>query len=178
MDISDFKLVRLNEDYDIKPFDCGEKDLNEFLFNDSKEFQREFLAITYLLEKDDITIAYFSLLNDKINIHDLKVEDKKAWNKIRKKYPQRKRLKSYPCMKIGRLGVSSDYQGKGIGKMILDYLKVMFISNNRTGCRYITLDGYRNSLNFYQRNDFVFLTSGDIDDETRLMYFDLKTLSL
>jgi hypothetical protein len=49
--------------------------------------------------------------------------------------PKGKRFKSSPAMKIGRLGVSEKYKGAGIGTMIIDYLKELFISNNRTGCK-------------------------------------------
>lgn len=90
--------------------------------------------------------------------------------------PQGKRFSSYPAMKIGRLGVSVDYKGQGWGTIIIDYLKELFISNNRTGCRYITVDAYRESLGFYERNEFSFLTTKDVDSDTRLMYFDLIQL--
>lgn len=34
----EMRLVRLTEDYVFKSFDCGEKDLNEFLLFDSKDY--------------------------------------------------------------------------------------------------------------------------------------------
>jgi GNAT superfamily N-acetyltransferase len=87
--------------------------------------------------------------------------------------PKGKRFKSYPAMKIGRLGVSEKYKGAGIGTMIIDYLKELFISNNRTGCKYITVDAYNLSLSFYEKNGFNYLTQSDEGKATRLMYFDL-----
>jgi GNAT superfamily N-acetyltransferase len=171
----DTKLIRLSVDYQIKPFDCGDSDLNEFLQNDSKKYLQELLAVTYLIENDKDTIAFFSLFNDKISIID--TDSKNQWRKLfRDNMPQGKRFSSYPAMKIGRLGVSNDFKGQGWGTIILDYLKELFISNNRTGCRYITVDAYRESLRFYERNEFSYLTSKDIDSDTRLMYFDLIQL--
>ncbi len=32
------ELIQLTQDYDLKPFDCGDADLNGFLFNDAKIF--------------------------------------------------------------------------------------------------------------------------------------------
>ncbi len=169
------RLIRLSIDYQIKPFDCGDSDLNEFIFNDAKKYLNEFLAVTYLIENEKNTIAFFSLFNDKISLID--VDSKSQWRKLfRDNMPQGKRFSSYPAMKIGRLGVSNDYKGQGWGTIILDYLKELFISNNRTGCRYITVDAYRESLGFYERNGFAYLTSKDIDSDTRLMYFDLIKL--
>ena len=128
-----------------------------------------------MIENETDTIAFFSLFNDKISILD--AESKSQWRKqFRDNMPQGKRFSSYPAMKIGRLGVSVDFKGQSWGTIILDYLKELFISNNRTGCRYITVDAYKESLGFYVRNGFSFLTSQDVDSDTRLMYFDLIQL--
>ncbi len=128
-----------------------------------------------MIENETDTIAFFSLFNDKISILD--AESKSQWRKqFRDNMPQGKRFSSYPAMKIGRLGVSVDFKGQSWGTIILDYLKELFISNNRTGCRYITADAYKESLGFYVRNGFTFLTSQDVDSDTRLMYFDLIQL--
>ena len=34
MSIEDFHLIRLHENHNILPFDCGDDDLNDFLIND------------------------------------------------------------------------------------------------------------------------------------------------
>jgi hypothetical protein len=67
-------------------------------------------------------------------------------------------------------------QRSGLGRQILDWLKILFLTANRTGCRFITVDAYNNprTIDFYERNDFRFLTSADEKDDTRQMYFDLK----
>ena len=41
---------------------------------------------------------------------------------------------------------------------------------------FITVDAYRTSLDFYEKNSFRYLTTKDIDDDTRAMYFDLKAI--
>lgn len=54
---------------------------------------------------------------------------------------------NYPAILIGRLGVSSEYRGKGlnIGSQILDFIKGWFRSfDNKTGCRFIVVDAYNN----------------------------------
>ncbi len=171
------RLIRLTSDFDIKPFDCGDSDLNDFLINDSKKYLKELLAVTYVIENNLDTIAFFSLLNDKITIDDS--DSKSQWRKlIRDRLPYGKQFSSYPAMKIGRLGVSEKHQGEGWGAMILDYIKELFISNNRTGCRYITIDAYREALAFYEKNDFLYLTKSDSESDTRLMYFDLMRLGI
>ncbi len=176
MDFTNFKLIRLSPEFNLpSDFDCGDSDLNDFLRNDALNYQQELLAVSYLLIDDGQLVAFFSLLNDRISITD--VESKRKWAKLfRDIMPKGKRFKSYPAMKIGRLGVSERYKGAGIGTMIIDYLKELFISNNRTGCKYITVDAYRQSLSFYEKNGFNYLTQLDENDDTRLMYFDLISM--
>ena len=71
MDFGKLRQFQLSADTDIKPFKCAESDLNEFLFEDAKYFQKELLAVTYLLEymEENKTAAYFSLLADKITFN-------------------------------------------------------------------------------------------------------------
>lgn len=66
----EIKLVSLAEDYFFKPFDCGDNDLNDFLLNDSKNYQRFLIATTYIIESENRIAAFYSLLNDKISIAD------------------------------------------------------------------------------------------------------------
>lgn len=173
MDLSSFSLIRLSDNHEIKSFDCADNDLNDFFINTSKNYQKELLAVTYVLESPDETVAFFSLLNDKISIKDT---SNNLWNRLRRKLPNSKRSPSYPAVKIGRLGVNCNFKNKGIGSGILDYLKVLFITNNRTGCKFITVDAYRQSLNFYEKNGFDYLTESDKDADTRLMYYDLALI--
>ena len=175
MSLSQFRLIRLTQDHFIKPFNCDDDDLNDFLLNDSKNYQDQLLAVTYILESDIDTVAFFSLLNDKISYDE--TDSKSKWKRICKIIPYNKRgLKSLPAMKIGRLAVNSNYKNQNIGTSILDYLKKLFIDNNRTGCRFITVDAYKDSLKFYEKNGFKYLTNLDINNDTRLMYFDLNQL--
>ena len=177
MNLEDFKLIRLTQEYIIKSFDCGDEDLNDFLFNDAKNYQKELLAVTYILESDTDTVAFFSLLNDKITFEIEAKKNKSFWNRFNRNIPNQKRTtKGYPAIKIGRLAVNRAYKGKNIGTLIIDYLKELFIENNRTGCKFITLDAYKGSLKFYEKNDFKYLTNEDEMEETRLMFFNLSDM--
>lgn len=69
--------------------------------------------------------------------------------------------------------MSHKYKGNDIGTAILDYIKEWFVDNNRTGCKFITVDAYDISLGFYEKNDFKYFTDEDLNSDTRAMYFDL-----
>ncbi|MDD6723653.1 MAG: GNAT family N-acetyltransferase [Bacteroidales bacterium] len=173
IDFSKLRQFQLTEDSDIKQFKCADADLNEFLLEDAKHFQRELMAVTYLLEymEQNKTAAYFSLLADKITF---KPDEKGVWNKLNRNIPNSKRRRSYPAVKIGRLAVNDDYSGQGIGTFILDNIKYAFSNVKRLGCRFITVDALKSAVTFYERNGFQFITESDKNEETRLMFFDLK----
>lgn len=168
----DYVIKRLKADMPLKPFDCGNDDINEFLIDDSLDYQEGLLAVTYLVMDGDKILSYFCLLNDKLAY--LPGEDKKAWNKLNRKISNHKRLKSYPAVKIGRLGTQKTLAGKGIGREIIDYIKYAFVQSNKTGCRFLTVDAHKDAIGFYLKCGFTFFTETDRDDDTRLMYFDLK----
>ncbi len=172
-----FDLEKLTHNYTFPPFDCGDTDLNDYFLNDATGHHNQLLSVTYLLTSraDASLIGYFSVLNDKISIGD--VESKSRLKKIAKAIPNNKRHSSYPAVKLGRLGVNKQHQGGGYGTAILDFLKTLFVKQNITGCRFITVDAYVKSIAFYNKNGFYFLTEKDKDSATtRMMYFDLKTI--
>lgn len=105
-------------------------------------------------------------------------KDKTEFNRFRKKsgFPNEKRLKSYPAVKLCRLGVDVSAKKHRIGTTILNYIKSMFVIDNKTGCRFLTVDAYLNAVPFYEKNGFRFMNSEDDDPHTRLMYFDLMDL--
>ena len=173
MDFSRFSQSLLSTDTRIRPFKCAEADLNGFLYEDAKHFLSELMAVTYLLEyvDEDITVAYFSLLADKISFNP---DEKGIWNRLNRKIPNPKRRRSYPAIKIGRLAVNESYSGKGIGTFLLDNIKYAFTSGRRLGCRFLTVDALKSAMPFYERNGFQFFSELDKDEDTRLMFYDLK----
>lgn len=173
MNFSEFEFVLLGADIEIKPFRSIDKDLNDFLLSDSKNYLEELVAVTYLLEdpSHDKTVAYFSLLNDSLTADP---DDHSEWNRLNRAIHNSKRRKQYPAVKIGRLAVSEEYMGKGIGSSIMRYIKLMLTHGNRTGCRFLTVDAYTNAVGFYESTGFRFITKKDEGEDTRLMYYDLK----
>ena len=170
------KLVRLTPDVKIGDFDCGDADLNEFLRDDATTYLAELLSVTYLVMDGKRVSGFFSLSNDKLTCAPDEDGTKASWNRLQRSIPNKKRRKSYPAVKVGRLGVCADMQHGGVGRQILDWLKIHFLTGNRTGCRFITVDAYNNprTIGFYERNEFRSLTPVDAKADTRQMYFDLK----
>lgn len=170
----------------IKNFDCGEDDLNEFFRKDAFAHKKELLAETYYFQPIKVTekgiffpVAFVSFLNDSITMakEERKAGKKILWKIIEKSIPYKKRYyPAFPAVKIGRLGVVKDYHRKNFGTSLINMIKEFFVSDNRTGCRFLTVDAYNNdvTINFYTKNGFQFLTDQDKDKEARIMFFDLK----
>lgn len=172
-----YRIYKLSDNEQVKSFDCGDADLNDFILNDAFLYRKEKLAVTYIyMNKDnsDDIAAFFCLANDRISLADF--ETKSRYNRFSRRFANPKRLKSYPAAKIGRLGVSASMKGKEIGSTLIDFIKNFFLVDNKTGCRFITVDAYSEAVPFYVKNGFVPLNEDDINERTRLLYFDLKDL--
>ena len=171
------QLRRLGETDVVSHFDCGDEDLNDFILTDAPLYFKVRLATSYVLE-DKVSgeiFGYFSLAHDRISLTDF--PSNSAYNRFRKQFfAQGKLFKSYPALKICRLATSISCRGEGIGAMIVNMIVGSYKNDNKAGCRFITVDAYADSLEFYYKMGFVPLTKEDENATTRLLYFDLESL--
>jgi predicted GNAT family N-acyltransferase len=171
-----YSLIELKNETALKPFNCSDEDLNDFFTNKAKSYSTELLATTYILEKEDITVAYYSIFNDSLAIEESNFLSKNSLKKFLSNLvtnPKR-HLKNFPAIKIGRLAVSKDAQKCGIGKKIIDNIIAFSIDHNTNcACKLITVDAYSESLVFYEKMGFKYLSDKDKNEDTRQMYIDL-----
>ena len=170
------RIRRLNPEERITKFDCGDEDLNDFIINESYLYRNELLAVSYVIENEENNvIAYFSLANDKISLTEF--DDKTEFNRFKKRFKNSKRLKSYPAVKLCRLAVDKTAHHLHLGSKLLNFIKGYFTIDNKTGCRFITVDAYIKAIPFYKKNNFLELTTNDENaTHTRLLYYDLKMM--
>lgn len=131
------------------------------------------------MEEDGIIKAYFCVSNDSIRKKD---STNSGIMDVLKNIPSEKRYSSLPAVKIGRLATSKEYQRNGIGTQVLDIIKAIFTTKNKTGCRFIIVDALNNdeTIKFYERNGFQILKPREKNDKsaTVLMFFDLITFRI
>jgi Predicted P-loop ATPase fused to an acetyltransferase len=158
-------LKQLSYDTELKPFDCGNDDLNEFLKKDAVKYLKVLSFTTFLLEADTHIVAYYSLANDLLRLEDNK-EIRKWFEGVKNivGHPSWTLLlnqKEFPAAKIGRLAVHKDWQRLGVGSFILNFLTESFLTRNKTGCQFLTVDALNNTntTDFYQKNGFDFLVN-------------------
>lgn len=177
MNLFDFAFSSLHIDDVLDNFDCEDNEINEFLLEDSKNFQSEKITNTYLFKENNEVAAFFSISNDCLN--DLGYENS-IWNKLHRKIklPNEKRIRQYPAVKIARLGIDKRYKGNGLSHQLLDFIKGWTFIEHKPACRLLILDAYNKpvQLSTYQKNDFTFLLDSDKEEKHRFMYFDLMRL--
>lgn len=172
------------------PFRCDDIDLDEFFASDAFYYDEELLGRTYAwinLKNPAQIIGLVTLANDSIKAKNIVSS---ARNRVQRGITNAKLGMNYPAVLIGRLGVSSDFRGKGfsVGSQILSFIKDWFRADNKTGCRFIIVDAYNNArtIHFYERNGFKTLYKTEQEErdfldqkpeeslDTRFMFFDLK----
>ena len=152
-------------------FDCGDGDLNEYFHKDVILYRKLLLTESYYLhltKQPEIAMALVDFCNDTINLEKIK-------GKI--EVPQGKPQRYWPAVKVTRLGVTKDLQRQNVGTKILNMVKEIFITDNRTGCRFVTVDALKDKgiINFYQNAGFEIYPSKDKGNiRTVLLYYDLK----
>lgn len=143
-----FKLVAIKDipKAKLKKFDCGTEVLNEFLSRYS--FKNDILGIgkTFVAfnENEDV-IGYFTLAAAQVLFEDIP-------DNYRAKLPRY----PIPALKIARLAVGKNLQGKGIGKWLLTqaFIKIIHVAEI-TGLYFIIVDAKETSKSFYEHYGFI-----------------------
>lgn len=177
------------------PFSCGDVDLDEFFKYDVFLYEKELLSKAFCwISKDNPNqiIAIATLSFDSIKANAL---DNSSRNALQRKIPYRKQHRSYPAVLLSRLGVNTNYQGRGmkVGSQLMDVLKESFVDeNNKASCRYMIVDAYNEDaiLHYYEKNGFktlyktiesekaAFKIPDDEKLKSRILSFDLKAIVL
>lgn len=113
--------VPLTSEHNVSGFDCGEPALNDWLQHRALKNEGRF-SRTYVVCEGDLVVAYFCILAGA-------VERAAAPSKVRRNAPD-----TIPVSVIGRLAVSRDHAGKGLGADILsDALRRIAVASQSIG---------------------------------------------
>ncbi|MEL6589970.1 MAG: GNAT family N-acetyltransferase [Bacteroidota bacterium] len=147
--MSQFLTQPLNKSHQKADFDCGNEMLNRYLHRQaSQDIKRKLAACFVLLDSSDQVSAYYTLSNAGID-RTLIPEP------IQKRLPPA--YTSLPVTLLGRLAVSVDEKGKGIGKLLLiDALKRSFLVSNTIGSMAVIVDPIDEpAQQFYRKFQFI-----------------------
>ena len=132
---------------DLKGFDCGSEELNTFLKCFAHQNDKSRMGRTFVLMDNSVPAGFVTLCSGSIDFNEL---------------PKNIKLPRYPipAIRIARLGVDKNYQGKGCGKELLSYSleKIAFLANF-IGVKFVVVDAKDSARLFYEHFGFVSLPS-------------------
>ncbi|MDA7417621.1 GNAT family N-acetyltransferase [Xenophilus arseniciresistens] len=139
--------------HDREGFTCGVAALDDYLRTRAGQHQHDGIATTHVLIDDaqpTRILGYCSLSAAQLHLHELREED-------------RKRLPAYPvpAMRMGRLAISVDEQGRGHGPLLLGHAVNLALSVRQTmGIRVLIVDAKdARVVQFYEGFGFRAATS-------------------
>jgi GNAT superfamily N-acetyltransferase len=139
------RVVPLIKEADLSTFHSNNNELNDFLINDALTSQNFLISRTYLCYYGEVLVGFLTLVTDTIEVKLVEALDGVDGYQYSK----------YPCIKIARIAVDGDYAGKGIGRFLLLWaVGTVYRVSRVVGCRYITVDAKRESVQFYEKNGF------------------------
>lgn len=162
-------MMYLTEPLDTKhqrdSFCCGKNLLDNYFWTQAKQdVKRKLSACFVLLDKNSDKISgYYTLSSNSIS-NDLIPES------FKKKLP--KSYVSIPTILLGRLAIDKEFQGKGIGKLLLiDALKRCFYLSKSIGTFAVIVDPLDiDAEKFYKKYGFIKLP------DSGKMFLSIKTI--
>lgn len=104
------RILPLAGSHDRQRFDCGRQELNDWLRRVARQHQDKGLSKTFVAARElepAIICGYYALTLTEVDHRHLP-------DAYRKKLPRR-----IPGVRLGRLAVDQQYQGKGLGELLL-----------------------------------------------------------
>jgi GNAT superfamily N-acetyltransferase len=153
--------VPLTADHDLSKFDCGEPALNDWLRHRAHKNESKF-SRTYVVCVGQQVIAYFCISAGAI-------ERAAAPKKLGRNAPN-----TIPVSVIGRLAVSRDYAGRGLGADLLsDALRRVAIASQSIGIGAVMVHAKDEAAKrFYMRcAEFV-----EYPEDSRTLFLPIETI--
>jgi GNAT superfamily N-acetyltransferase len=153
--------VHLTAEHDLSGFDCGEPALNDWLQHRALKNESRF-SRTYVVCERKRVVAYFCISAGA-------VERTSAPGKVRRNAPD-----TIPVSVIGRLAVSRDYAGKGLGADILsDALRRIAVASQSIGIGAVLVQAKDDAAKrFYIRcAEFI-----EYPEDSRTLFLPIETV--
>ncbi len=155
-------LNSVHKKYD---FSCGKEMLDNYLHKQAnQDIKRKLSACFVVKEKQtELIKGYYTLSNNSIPLEDIP-------ENIRKKLPRS--YTTIPTTLLGRLAIDNNFQGQGLGKLILiDALKRSFELSKTIGSFAVIVDPIdEDAERFYDKYGFLKLP------DSGKMFLPMKTI--
>ena len=146
LDFSQVNAVRLAKYHDLSKFDCGDKDIGDFIRNDALTYQEKNLATTTIFIYKEEIIGFFSAAADSLKL----VPPEKEEHEIASKP-----IVEFPAIKIARLGRDVRFKNQDVGDNILKWaIGYILECSKMIAVRFVTVDAYVNKVDWYSSFGF------------------------
>jgi GNAT superfamily N-acetyltransferase len=153
--------VPLTAEHDLAAFACGEPALNEWLRSRALKNESRF-SRTYVICEDKRVVAYFCISAGA-------VERASAPGKVRRNAPD-----TIPVSVIGRLAVSRDHAGKGLGAdMLSDALRRIAVASHSIGIGAVLVHAKDDAARHFYMKCAEFI---EYPTDSRTLYLPIETV--
>ena len=159
-----YRIEPLAEKHKRAAFSCGVEALDRYLQRQAGQDVSKRVAAAFVISPDGETVAgFYTLSAHVVNLGELP-------DNVAKKLP---RYPSVPATLIGRLAVSSDFRGRGIGELLLlDAFRRVLVNTREIGSAVVVVDAKdERAREFYLRHDFIPLPSSP-----ERLFYTVKTI--
>jgi predicted N-acetyltransferase YhbS len=139
------RTVELNSDHAIGSFDCGVPDLNSWLRKSALRNQKENTSRTFVLTEGQKVVAFYCLATASTERESLPNSK------------QRNSPRDVPLISLGRLAVAIEFQGLGIGALLLrDAIARSLAATEHVSAKFMRVDAKDGDVaKFYERFGFT-----------------------
>ena len=139
------KITRLSRSDDLKGFDCGINDFNDFIQNDALVDQEVGNSVTYIGHIKGRSAAFISLVSAAFQTR-----------LIERAHIGDYHYRQVPAIKIARLATEVQFQKQGCGTTLLEYsLAISKVIKEFVGCRLIVTDALCDKIEWYRARGFI-----------------------
>jgi ribosomal protein S18 acetylase RimI-like enzyme len=159
-----YRIEPLGDKHDRAAFSCGVEALDRYLQRQASQDVSRRVAAAFVITADGTTIAgFYTLSAHLVNLTDLP-------ESVAKRLP---RYLNVPATLLGRLAVSENFRGQGIGELLLlDALKRALGNTREVASAVVVVDAKdERARGFYSDHDFIPLPT-----QPNRLFYPMKTI--
>jgi GNAT superfamily N-acetyltransferase len=147
IDFKEMKVHILSDKDDLCSFECRNKDINDFIRDEAKQFQFERLGVSYIFTYEEKPVGFVTLSMADLRKEKMKSEDRLVIGK-----------ENYPALQISQLAVCVKFERKDIGTELCNFsLGKAYEFSEKVGCRFLVLNAKKDVIGFYEKYGFRLL---------------------
>ncbi len=128
--------------FDIQSFNCGLSDINSYLQQKAINQERDKITKLFVIHLEKRVIAYCAVFCSHLFF----------------RLPNQVTEFRVPGLCLGQLGVDLNYQGKGLGNLLVEYcISIARKIGEYAGCRILFLEAHDTAIKFYHSLRFHLL---------------------